>query len=456
MDRGRILRLALVTLGLLAACLIYVFFARGTEVAAQTPGTPVTSTCTDCHATATPGIVTQWFTCKMAVLFECSHCHGRGHNSNDDVGLAALPTPDTCRACHSPQVDAFRQGKHALAWAAMKAMPFVQHEPLSIVGPVGFKGCSGCHKVGEKSADEMKTVEFEYGTASCDSCHTRHRFSKAEAQDPRACQTCHLGFDHPQWEMYSTSKHGTIWEAEGNTGRAPRCQDCHLPGGTHNNITPWGFLALRAYPEADASWQADRVTILKALGVLDASGNPTDRLNVVVGAKVVRTTADEFNAIRARFLNICANCHGEGFVTQQFQASDGLIRQADSYMAEAINVVNGLYRDGYLKKPADWTYAPDLLQFYHTNSAVEQELFTMFLEYRQRTFQGSFHNNPDYTYWYGLAQMQNSLQHIKDGAAALRAESRGAGTVSAVAIAGLAVGTVALGLGGYLLYRQRE
>ncbi len=26
--------------------------------------------------------------------------------------------------------------------------------------------------------------------------------------EPQACQTCHTGFDHPQWEMYSSSKHG--------------------------------------------------------------------------------------------------------------------------------------------------------------------------------------------------------------------------------------------------------
>ena len=47
-----------------------------------------------------------------------------------------------------------------------------------------------------------------FGVASCDACHTRHTFSKKEAQQPQACQTCHMGFDHPQWEMYSASKHG--------------------------------------------------------------------------------------------------------------------------------------------------------------------------------------------------------------------------------------------------------
>ena len=36
-----------------------------------------------------------------------------------------------------------------------------------------------------------------YGLASCDACHTRHVFSVKEARQPQACQTCHMGFDHP-------------------------------------------------------------------------------------------------------------------------------------------------------------------------------------------------------------------------------------------------------------------
>ena len=77
----------------------------------------------------------------------------------------------------------------------------------------GYKGCSSCHKIGVKP-DAVKD-QYRYGHAQCDSCHTRHSFKKSEAQDPRACQTCHMGFDHPQWEMWSTSKHGTIWQIEG-------------------------------------------------------------------------------------------------------------------------------------------------------------------------------------------------------------------------------------------------
>ena len=56
----------------------------------------------------------------------------------------------------------------------------------------------------------------------------------------------------------------------------------------------------------------------------------------------------------------------------------------------------GLYRDGILKKPEGWKYAPDLLQYYDAKTSIEQELYLIMLEYRQRTFQGAFHASNDY------------------------------------------------------------
>jgi hypothetical protein len=46
----------------------------------------------------------------------------------------------------------------------------------------------------------------------------------------------------------------------------------------------------------------------------------------------------------------------------------------------------------------------------------------MFLEHRMRTFQGAFHNNPDYSLWYGWSEMQRDLTEIKEKAAELRAK----------------------------------
>jgi len=378
------------------------------------------SECIDCHKEVTPGIVQDHIEGRMSKKgVDCSTCHGADHKKMDDAKLAKMPTPETCATCHKKQVDQFQAGKHNLAWFAASSMPMWTHQPKAVVGE-GYKGCSGCHKIGVKP--EAEKAKFRYGNSQCSSCHTRHSFKLSEAQDPRACQLCHMGFDHPQWEMWSTSKHGTIWQIEGKgSKRAPTCQTCHMPGGDHYVMTSWGFLAVRL-PEDDKDWLNDRVTILQALGVLDEKGNPTPRLDVVKAGKFARLTKEEFQKERNNMIKVCANCHGTSFTTGHLEAGDMVIKEVDKIFAEAIREVQGLYRDGILKKPAGWTFAPDLLQFYEAKSSIEQDLYRMFLEYRMRAFQGAFHMNPDYMHWYGWAPMKESLQRIKDEAKKLRAK----------------------------------
>lgn len=381
---------------------------------------PKQSNCVECHKKVTPGVVQQHLEGKMGKKgIDCSACHGSAHTKMDDSKLAVMPTPETCAGCHKVQVDQFKSGKHNLAWIASSSMPMMGHQPKAVAGE-GYKGCSSCHKIGAKS--DAEKAQIRYGHAQCDSCHTRHSFKKSEALDPRACQTCHMGFDHPQWEMWSTSKHGTIWQIEGKDGkRAPTCQTCHMTNGDHNVITSWGFLALRL-PEEDKDWLNDRITILQALGVLDDKGNPTARLDLVKAGRVARLTKEEFQKERDKMSAICAKCHGASYAKKQLDEADQVVKDMDKIMAEAIRVIQGLYKDNILKKPADWTVAPDLLQFYEAKSAIEQDLYVMFLEYRMRTFEGAFHMNPDYMHWYGWAPMKETLQKIKDEAEKLRAE----------------------------------
>jgi hypothetical protein len=347
----------------------------------------------------------------------CGDCHGYGHKTHEDAKLAHMPTPQTCETCHGEKVKQFQQGKHHLAWIAGSSMPMWGHQSYAIVGE-GYTGCAGCHKIGAKPKEVL--AKFRYGNAQCDSCHTRHKFSKAEAQDPRACQTCHMGFDHPQWEMWSTSKHGTIWQIEGKESkRAPTCQTCHMEKGNHRVMTAWGFLAVRL-PEDDPEWMNDRVAILQALGVLDAQGKPTARLDLVKAGKIARLSKEEFQVEREKMLKICSDCHSPSYAKQQLESGDEVIREIDKIMAEAIRIVQGLYKDGVLKMPEGWSFGPDLLQFYEAKSSLEQELYVMFMEYRMRAFQGAFHFNPDYMHWYGWAPLKESLQKIKDEAANLR------------------------------------
>jgi len=393
---------------------------------------PSSSTCIECHQKTNPDIVTDWRISRHSeVEVGCADCHGDGHQTTNDVAKVKIPTPDTCGECHEAQVKQFKGGKHAMAWASLKAMPTFHWQPMAMTD--GMKGCGACHKIGLKTPQEIKDLKQTsagFGVASCDACHTRHTFSKKEAQQPQACQTCHMGFDHPQWEMYSASKHGVraLLKQNGILPKetpAPTCQTCHMQKGDHGVDTAWGFLAVRLPMPEDKQWAADRATILQALGVLDPDGKPTARLDVVKAAKVAKLTQEDWQKQRDKMLATCNQCHSGNFAKQQLEQGDRMIQEADRLMAEAIRIVAGLYKDGLVPKPKSYAYAfPDLLTFHDAPTVIEQKLFVMFLEHRMRTFQGTFHANPDYALWYGWSEMQRDLTEIKALAADLREKKK--------------------------------
>lgn len=384
--------------------------------------------CVECHKDITPNIVSDWQLSRHSGNgVECSTCHGNGHTNARDVPKVQIPTPETCGACHEERVSQYKKGKHALAWAAMKAMPTAHFQPMALME--GMKGCGGCHKIGMKTDEEIKYLKKNgagFGVASCDACHTRHTFSRLEAQQPQACQTCHMGFDHPQWEMYSSSKHGVRYLLKQNgtlheETPAPTCQTCHMQEGNHEVRTAWGFLAVRLPMPEDRQWAADRTTILQALGVLDPDGKPTARLDVVKSADLARLDQPSWQKERDKMIKTCNQCHSGNFARGELEKGDNMIKEADHLMAEAIRTIAGLYKDGLLKKPKKYSSSfPDLLTFHDAPTEIEQKLFVMYLEHRMRAFQGAFHANPDYALWYGWSEMKRDLTAINTIAEELR------------------------------------
>ncbi len=389
-------------------------------------------TCVDCHRKVTPNVVSDWQLSKHSSSdVNCSVCHGDQHKSANDVDQVNLPTPETCALCHEAQVQQFKDGKHSKAWAAMNAMPTAHWQPMELME--GMKGCGGCHKIGLKTEAEVKKLTQEgsgFGLASCDACHTRHIFSTLEASQPQACRTCHMGIDHPQWEMYSSSKHGVRYLLK-QVGKlpeeaaAPTCQICHMRDGDHAVRTAWGFLAVRLPMPQDQTWAADRLTVLQALGVLDPDGNPTARLDLVKAADVARLTQQDWDEERGRMLAGCSRCHSRTFARGELEKGDRMIKEADHLMAQGIRIVAGLYQDKVIPQPEQYAYPfPDLLAFNDAPTVIEQRLFLMYLEHRMRTFQGAFHANPDYAFWYGWSEMQRDLTEIQTMAQDLRRQKK--------------------------------
>ncbi|TLM98536.1 cytochrome C, partial [bacterium] len=280
------------------------------------------SACVDCHAQKTPGMVSDW---KISKHFSndvgCEDCHGKDHSTAEDYKKAAFPDEKKCAECHKKQFEQFSKGKHNFGWTSMNALPITHVEPDELME--GGRGCGGCHNMGIKSEAQKKDQRdkgYRYQNNSCDECHTRHTFSKKEALNPRACEQCHMGYDHPQWEMWSSSKHGSRYlsrevgdlPAEAS---APKCQDCHMSEGSHDNHTAWGFLGVRLPLPEDPQWKADQILILKALGVLDpATGNPTPVLDAVKAVDLARLTKEAFDEPRNKMIGICSKCHSTEYV----------------------------------------------------------------------------------------------------------------------------------------------
>lgn len=391
---------------LFVATAAIVLGSAGTAVA-------VSSDCEDCHAKITPLMVEDFNRGKMSETMTCADCHGEEHTSADDVEKATLPTIATCQPCHEEQAEQYLAGKHAKGLLAMTALPFTHGQPDAYVE--GQKGCGGCHTSGmtDQSQRESEARQYHKYGMDCQNCHTRHAFSKAEAQEPEACMTCHMGFDHPQWEMWSSSKHGVAYLLDREAHRGPKCQDCHMPEGDHRVRTPWGFLGVRL-PEADEEWMGYRATILMGLGVLDAEGQPTALLDVVVAGDMARLDAETFDAERKRITDVCAKCHVSSYVDANMKNADKMLKEADKLFSEAITIVMNLRKDGVITVNEGEGVYPQLLSFYEVDTKVEQILYEMFMDHRMKTFMGAFHLNPDYTTWYGYAKMKKDLTEIKE------------------------------------------
>jgi hydroxylamine dehydrogenase len=231
------------------------------------------------------------------------------------------------------------------------------------------QGCSACH-----------LVEF-----SCDACHTKHGTDLSLAREPGACGVCHMGPDHPQVEMWETSRHGVLYKQAGK-GSAPSCVTCHMQAGSHN--VSRGISA--GLPK-------------------DATGRKTQE--------------------RDRMLTICSECHTKAFSARNLADADKIEEQSSALVDEAKHIIEGLQKDGLLspspaERPAHplfgktFVIGPHML--YENLSFVESLFFKMKSFYAITAYKGAFHQNPDYAHWYGNAPLKLTLSEIKSEADLLR------------------------------------
>lgn len=359
--------------------------------------------CVVCHTNHTPGIVNQYGeSAHFANNVSCEDCHevevdypGAVQHPDEDFWVLPLSSTAQCETCHREQVQQFYLSRHALpAYVAYAGSGELNEEHLALYQSIPEGGgyidhsrnslhsmegldvtrfaCETCHDVGAPNLDGS--------IGNCTDCHIRHEFSLEQVRKPETCNACHIGPDHPQWEIYQESGHGIMyattghewhWDAEPGTLTtvdmpAPTCATCHISG----------------------------------FGLSATTHDVGDRLSWFLAAPIsTRRPSHVENIVRMQ--NVCLACHSNNFVDSFYTEADAL--------TESIN---------------DWVRASDLMM----ESLKENELvtaapfdepidfvyFELWHHWGRTAKFGAWMQGADYVQWHGAYEILADLAELRE------------------------------------------
>lgn len=404
---ARVLIIALLTI-IIVPGLALVMFAINQAITPQ-PERPVnvlatsTDTCVSCHRNTTPGIVEQYGRSTMAAAnVSCQNCHEvpsdyPGAVEHEGTFVLNVPTTAKCQTCHQAEVAQFNQSRHGLpAYIAVAGTATLSEEHLRMYEAIPEGGyvpeqvqlrnalavmegpaitrfaCENCHNIGKPALDGS--------VGQCSKCHVRHVFSLEQARKPETCNNCHIGPDHPQWEIYFESKHGIMystggdrwhWEAEPGTLSvidfpAPTCATCHLSG----------------------------------FGTTGTTHDVGDRLTWYLFAPISeRRPAWQDNQVRMQ--SVCLACHNRNFIDTFYTDADAGTEAVNEFIRESDAIIQPLIDEGL------WSDVP----FDHPIKFVHYETW----HHWGRTAKfGMWMQGADYTQWHGAYEVVKSLAELRE------------------------------------------
>lgn len=350
-----------------------------------------TQKCVKCHreSSIAPDIVGQWQQSAHAKnAVGCYECHNAQPGEPDafehyKTTISIIVSPKDCAACHPSEVKEFDTSHHAKAGEILGSLDNVLGEVVE-GEPVANAGCKQCHgsqvKVLEKGKLDPTTwpntgigrLNPDGSKGSCTACHSRHSFSPMLARQPENCGKCHLGPDHPQYEIYTESKHGIAFRAFRDqmnlSGKkwvlgvdyvaAPTCATCHM----------------------------------SATKELPLSHDIGTRISWTL-RPVVSTKLENWEQRRANMKKVCQNCHTADYVDGFYkQFDDVVVLYNEKFAKPAQAIVKKLETAGKVTptpfdEPIDWTY-----------------FFLWHHEGRQARH-GASMMGPDYTQWHGFFEV---------------------------------------------------
>jgi hydroxylamine dehydrogenase len=371
----------------------------------------------------------------------CADCHGTDH---DQIMASKGRVPETtCAGCHGQiyqehVLDAGHSygpgpGDLGINWERNIGVPHYQDMPRKVME----MGCDPCHaqaggtdqKYWSDSLQryiDLSSLPYRNG---CIACHTRHAFNLEEARKPEACYTCHMGPDHPNYEAYMSSKHGSIYVARGHswdwnqslanaTHETPTCAYCHMV-----------YVADSAGGARTVSHNMTR-KIIWGMGIQPADGQLDDL-----------TISAEGQAKRNEMIKVCMTCHSEDKARGYLESADAHKLAGDALVVEARGILASLYQDGLIEAshatssagllPGPRFVATELpgnmaqhspTSLYYDVTPIEREYFDMFFFSALKSYKGAFHMSPDYAWWYGYADVLGHLASIRHESQRIRSE----------------------------------
>jgi len=356
--------------------------------------------CVICHRVMTPGIVQQFGYSTMAAAGNtCRDCHeveADHPEAEAHQGFFRIirPTPLMCQSCHETEVAQFYQSRHSLpAYAAMVGTQDFTPEHLAMYESIpegGFApdkernaiyvlegaditrfACEGCHNIGRPNADGS--------VGQCQDCHQRHIFSLEQARKPETCNACHIGPDHPQWEIYHESGHGIAYATDG-----------------HN----WNWDA-----EPDSLTVSDMPAAtcatchVSAFGSVSANHDVGERLTWYLFASISEKRPDwQDNQARMQF--VCRECHNVNFIEAFYDDADSATEAVNAWVVESDEIIaalkdKGLITEAPFDEPIDFIY------------------FDLWHHWGRTTKFGAWMQGPDYTQWHGAYEVLRDLAELQ-------------------------------------------
>ncbi len=403
---GRVLVFGLVGVIIVLGILLVIMAIQQSDEAKEGPGrvnalANSSNECVRCHQNTTPGIVQQYGYSTMAAAgVSCQDCHEVAEDYPGAVaheGTHVLNTPTTamCQNCHTQEVRQFQASRHALpAYVAYNGTQGLTEDLLAqyaaipeggfapdkerndlyhLEGPAITKfACEVCHDIGKPALDGS--------VGQCEKCHLRHEFSLEQVRKPETCNQCHIGPDHPQYEIYIESPHGIAY---------------HTMGDLWNWSAEPGTLTVEDFPAATCA-----ICHMSGFGGTGTTHDVGERLTWYLFASISeRRPAWQSNQVRMQ--SVCLECHNNNFITEFYTDADAATEHVNEWVYESNAIKQVL--DDY-----------DLLTEEPFDEPFDFEHFNLWHHWGRTAKFGAWMQGPDYTQWHGAYEVLHAMAEIRE------------------------------------------